>query len=113
MSGDIEKQAERHLLRDRKLSPVTLLVIPHHGSRTSSTPAFIDALQPAHAIVTAGYLNRYGFPKPDVVARYKQRNAAVWVTGDEGAIMFEVGNEGIYPRLLYRREAGKYWHRKP
>lgn len=113
LTGDIEKQAERRLLRDRKLSPVALLVVPHHGSRTSSTPAFIDALRPAHAIMTAGYLNHYGFPKPDVMARYRQRHVAVWVTGDEGAIMFGVGNEGVYPCLLYRREAGRYWHRKP
>jgi competence protein ComEC len=113
LPGDIEEQAEQSLLRDRKLAPVALLVVPHHGSRTSSTAAFIDALRPAHAIVPAGYLNRYGFPKPDVVARYQQHNARVWVTGDEGAMMFEVGNEGTYPRMLYRREAGKYWHRKP
>jgi competence protein ComEC len=113
LTGDIEKQAERLLLRDHRLMPVDLLLVPHHGSRTSSTPGFIDVLRPAHAIIPAGYLNRYGFPKPDVVARYQQRDVAIWVTGDEGAVMFEAGSEGVYPRLLYRRQAGKYWHRKP
>lgn len=113
LSGDIEKQAERQLLLDNRLQPVELLVVPHHGSRTSSTAAFIDALRPAHAVFTSGYLNRYGFPKPDVVARYKERKTAIWITGEEGAMVFEVNDEGASPRLLYRQESGKYWHRKP
>lgn len=113
LPGDIEKPAERRLLREDRLAPVTLLVVPHHGSRTSSTAPFIDALRPGYAIFTAGYLNRYGFPKPDVVERYKARGTAVWVTGEEGAMVFEVNDKGVSPRLFSRRESGKYWHRKP
>lgn len=113
LPGDIEKQAERRLLLGDRLVPVKLLVVPHHGSRTSSTVPFIDALRPEHAVFTAGYLNRYGFPKPEVIARYKERETAVWVTGEEGAMVFEVNDKGVFPRLLYRRESGKYWHRKP
>lgn len=113
LPGDIEKPAERRLLRAKRLAPVTLLVVPHHGSRTSSTASFVDALRPGYAVVTAGYLNRFGFPKPDVVARYKARGTAVWVTGEEGAMAFEVDDKGVSPRLFSRRQSGKYWHRKP
>jgi hypothetical protein len=54
-----------------------VLLVPHHGSRTSSTAAFIDAVAPRVAVVQAGYRSRFGHPAPDVVARYAERGIEV------------------------------------
>ena len=78
LAGDIEAPQERDLLA-RGLSPVDVLLVPHHGSKTSSTEAFVDALQPRVALVQAGYRNRFGHPAPVVTKRYLDRGV-VWAT---------------------------------
>ena len=83
--GDIERRSER-ILVERGLRPVWGMLMPHHGSRTSSSPAFVNALQPALAIAQTGRGNRYGFPDPLVVARYREQGSSVWNTA-EGAVM--------------------------
>ncbi|RMG91631.1 MAG: DNA internalization-related competence protein ComEC/Rec2 [Zetaproteobacteria bacterium] len=83
--GDIERSSERQLVQ-RGVHPVWGMLIPHHGSRTSSSPAFVRALQPDLAIAQTGRGNRYGFPDADVVARYREQGASVWNTAD-GALL--------------------------
>src|SRR5690606_15201082 len=61
LTGDIESPIENHLVRSASLSPVDIVTVPHHGSRTSSGDAFVNALRPSVAIVSAGYGNRWGF----------------------------------------------------
>jgi competence protein ComEC len=63
-----------------------VVVVPHHGSSTSSTSPFVRALSPSFAIVSAGFQNRWGFPKPDVVARWESAGAKVLGTATSGAI---------------------------
>ncbi|MDE2276881.1 MAG: DNA internalization-related competence protein ComEC/Rec2, partial [Burkholderiales bacterium] len=75
LTGDIEAPQEAAL--QAELAPTDVLLVPHHGSRTSSTGAFIDAVQPRVAVVQAGYRSRFGHPAPDVVARYLGRGVAV------------------------------------
>jgi len=85
----------------------TLLVSPHHGSRTSSTPAFVAAVRPTFVVHSAGFMNQWGFPRPDVVARYD--GARQWVTGEDGAILIEGGDDGL--RIRAEREQGPWYRR--
>ncbi len=68
--GDIEASQEMRLLQRQVLQPVDVLLVPHHGSQTSSTEDFIGALAPKWAVVQAGYRNRYGHPAPRILQRY-------------------------------------------
>ena len=81
-----------------------VLIVPHHGSVSSSTAAFADAVRPAFAVVSAGYRNRYGFPHGRVVARYRNRGARMLNTARQGAISIEVGRHAI--RVTTYRESG-------
>ncbi|MBV7598906.1 DNA internalization-related competence protein ComEC/Rec2 [Aeromonas sp. sia0103] len=108
LAADIEKEAERRLLAlEGEGLASTLLVSPHHGSRTSSTPGFVAAVQPALVVHSAGYLNQWQFPRPEVVARYA--GARQWVTGQEGAILIEAGDAGLEIRA--EREQGPWYRR--
>ena len=109
--GDIEVRAERSLVASAALPAVDLVVVPHHGSRTSSSAGFVRSLSPAVAIVSAGYRNRWGFPKSDVVARWEQAGTLVLTTAQSGAISREycAGSLPSKPRLE-RRDSGRYWH---
>ena len=71
LTGDLEARGELELVRrDPPALKADVLLVPHHGSRTSSTAAFIAAVAPEIAVYTPGYRNRFGHPRPDVVARY-------------------------------------------
>ncbi len=96
LPGDIEKEVERKLLAD--IGPVDAMLMPHHGSRSSSTDAFVTKLSPSLAIAQAGLDNRYGFPKEQVVARYQKAGATI-ANSAEGAVMVDLS--GV-PRLLQR-----------
>ena len=78
LSGDIEARQERALIRAGADVRAQVLLVPHHGSTTSSSAAWIEAVQPAIAIAQAGYRNRFGHPAPAVVERY-QRAGVAWV----------------------------------
>jgi competence protein ComEC len=112
LTGDIEKQAERQLLENHLLQPADILLIPHHGSRTSSTPAFVEAIRPRYAVATTGYRNRFGFPKADIAARYLRHGGRVLNTMETGAIHFVVDRHGIHPPELYRPSHSRYWHHR-
>lgn len=72
-----------------------VLVAPHHGSKTSSTPALVTALEPHHVVYTAGYRHRYGHPHPDVVARYARIGASALNTACSGGIAFTATPGGL------------------
>ncbi len=90
LTGDIEAAAEGELAGAGLVPPASVVTVPHHGSRTSSTPPFIDAVQARWALVPAGHGNRWGFPRADVVERWRASGARVLVTSSSGAIVFEV-----------------------
>ncbi len=95
LAGDIERPAELDLLRrhrGRLAAPV--LKIPHHGSRTSSSPAFLDAVRPRVAVVSAGRGNRYGFPHREVSERYGVRGVCMRRTDEHGAVVVEGTSSG-------------------
>ncbi|WP_162626991.1 DNA internalization-related competence protein ComEC/Rec2 [Aeromonas allosaccharophila] len=108
LSADIERQAEQRLvaLEGEGLAS-TLLVSPHHGSRTSSTPPFVAAVAAQEVIHSAGFMNQWGFPRSDVVARY--RDARQWITGLQGAMLVEPTAAGL--RVTAERNQGPWYRR--
>jgi competence protein ComEC len=111
LTGDIERAAERALLERGDPGPVDVLLVPHHGSRTSSTPEFIRATRPRWALVPSGHRNRWGFPKPDVVDRWRTSGAHVLVGSATGAIEFDVDPaRPLGPPRLWRVVHRRLWH---
>jgi len=111
LAGDIEAPVENLLLRQNDLQRVTLVVVPHHGSKTSSGPGFVRALRPQTAVVSAGYANRWGFPKPEIVGRWRQVGARVLITAVSGAISQRFCGDGTASTLREQRLSGRrYWH---
>jgi competence protein ComEC len=111
LTGDIEREAESGLLREQADAlPASVLVVPHHGSNTSSSPEFVAQVEPEVALFPAGYLNRYRFPKQDVVDRYESRGTTWYQTGLSGAITVRLGGGSRDPEIsLYREQARRYW----
>ncbi len=114
LTGDIEKEAERSLIaRASAKLDVDLVQVPHHGSHTSSTPGFIEHTRPTYALVSAGYHNRFGFPRPDVAERWRAAGAALLNTVDSGAIRVLVpAGGGALSVDRYRASARRYWRQK-
>jgi competence protein ComEC len=83
--GDIEARAEKQIVGNG-LGRHDLLLIPHHGSATSSGSDWVFAVKPVHAIAQVGRYNRYGFPRPAVVRRYRKAGSRIWLTSD-GAVV--------------------------
>ncbi len=95
LTGDIEGEAEAALLRRPEAIRAQVLKVPHHGSRTSSAAAFIAAVRPEVALVSAGYRNRFHHPHPEVVERYQRSGARLLRTDLDGAISVELTSGGI------------------
>lgn len=113
LTGDIEKQIETSLL-SRTLSgeyelQSEVLVAPHHGSKTSSTEAFIDAVAPKLVLFPAGFANRWGFPKSTVVERYQQREIMGLTTGIEGQISV-IFQQSELEVKTYRGDLAPFWY---
>ena len=93
-----------------KFTTSDVVVVPHHGSRTSSRMALVDATRPDIAIVAAGYGNRWGFPKEEVVGRWESVGAEVVNTATSGAISQQMcARGGAGPAIEERRRARPYW----
>jgi competence protein ComEC len=111
LSGDIEQPAEHRLVRDGLLPPVDVVLVPHHGSRTSSSKPFVHALSPSVAIVSAAFGNHWGFPKEDIVARWEAVGARVLSTATSGAIGLRMcADSGIVSITQYRVDNRRIWH---
>lgn len=88
LTGDMETREESWLLSKQVLSPVTVLLAPHHGSLTSSSEPFVQATHPKHVVFSVGVANQWGFPKPEVMQRWSLVGARLWRTDQDGAISF-------------------------
>mgnify|MGYP002130345430 CR=1 FL=1 len=119
--GDIEAAQERALLaRSLPALPgkgvrglqADVLLVPHHGSKTSSTPEFIAAVAPRWAWVQAGYRNRFGHPAPTVLERYRERDITVLQSPACGALSWQSARPAEW---TCQRDLGlRYWqHRLP
>ncbi len=110
LPADIERRTEEELLaRSRDQLRSEVLVVPHHGSRTSSTPAFVHAVDAKLAVFPVGYRNRLGHPHREVVERYQNAGTRIYRSDRDGAVTIAIsaaGRIGVTPyRAVYRR----YW----
>jgi competence protein ComEC len=102
-TGDIESAGERAMLEKRADLHATILKVPHHGSATSSTAAFIAAVRPRAAVISDGYLNNFHFPAPAVVARYVESGAVLLRTDLDGAVTIDATHDRMTARTSRTR----------
>jgi competence protein ComEC len=95
-TGDIEHEAERALLHSSDNLRATVLKVPHHGSRTSSSEAFVRAVNPGIAVFSVQRHSRFGHPHPVVVERYQASGAQVWRTDKHGAISVRSDGQKVW-----------------
>jgi competence protein ComEC len=107
LTGDIERLAELELLQRNAAVKSEVLLVPHHGSRTSSTTEFISAVSPSVAIIPVGYRSRFGHPNGEVLARYGRAGVRVVRTDLDGAIAIGLGERLVIESERQRR--GRYW----
>ena len=114
LTGDLEARGEQELVRrEPRLLKADVLLVPHHGSRTSSTPAFIAAVEPDIAVYAAGYRNRFGHPRPDIVARYESRGVRGFRTDLDGALTFTFAPDTAQAPRAEREHDRRYWREAP
>jgi competence protein ComEC len=109
ITGDAERRGELELLESGADLSATVLVAGHHGSRTSSLPAFIERVQPRYGVFTMGYRNRFGHPHPLVVARFRAQGAKVLRSDSSGLIRMTFGEAGV-ETAEYQPANRRYWH---
>ena len=111
LAGDIEKAQEARLVLESAALRADWLLVPHHGSKTSSTAAFLDAVAPHTALVQAGYRNRFGHPAPEVLTRYEERSVQVLTSAQCGAASWH----SAQPRQTRceRQAQARYWQHRP
>ena len=115
LTGDIDKKSELELLEYAKLNDFDLksniLLAPHHGSSTSSSYDFIEAVSPVHVLFASGWLNQWQFPRDDVVQRYRQQGAKLWHTALMGAVLLSFNKSGELLNVkCHGYHQRKYWH---
>ncbi|MBI5286388.1 MAG: MBL fold metallo-hydrolase, partial [Deltaproteobacteria bacterium] len=93
--GDIQKNGEALLLNSNKDLKATVLKVPHHGSRTSSTAGFTDRVSPEVVVISVGYDNPFRFPHPEVVEGYKGAGSLIYRTDVDGAVTVETDGLGL------------------
>ena len=114
LTGDIESGVERALAGPGAPGPVHVVTVPHHGSNTSSSAAFVNSLAADTALVSAGYRNRWGLPRRDVVQRWQDAGTAVLVTSRDGAIGARFCDQaGIVQLSGNRQQSRRLWHEPP
>jgi competence protein ComEC len=114
LPGDIEAEAEHDLVARGLEGPVDLLLAPHHGSRTSSSPEFVAASSARRVVFSAGHANRWRFPVADVVSRWRAAGACLFNTAEEGALQFELSSSGgLTLARRQRAQAFGVWLARP
>ena len=111
LTGDIDQTQERLLQQAGRLPYADVLLVPHHGSKTSSSDALIDTVMPRAAVVQAGYRNPHGHPHPDVAARYAERGIPVWRTDLQGALRWRDRAPDTF--VAWREARPNYWRDPP
>jgi competence protein ComEC len=131
LTGDIEKEAEKEILEhaleanihaasgDAVLSNDLLksadlqsdvLVVPHHGSKTSSTVDFVQAVGAKNIIFTVGYLNRFKHPKPLIEKRFEESGANIYRSDYQGAVLIDFKKFNVIKIEAWRQTQPRYWH---
>ena len=106
LTGDVEMTAEAMLLSTQGTLDSEILKVPHHGSGTSSSPRFLEAVSPDVAVASLGHLNRFDFPSPEVVERYERQDVELLRTDTAGAVTITSDGRG-YRMAVTRRQKGR------
>ena len=109
LTGDLPAREEAALAARAALAADWVLM-PHHGSRHSSSPALVEASSPRWVLAQAGYRNRYGHPAPEVEARWRAAGAQVLRSDAAGLAQWRLGPDGRSTLALTRPERARYWH---
>lgn len=111
LTGDIGKHIENRLVKEQpgKIR-ADLLLVPHHGSETSSSAMFLDAVNPDWALIASGAGNRFGHPRKTVIERYQDRQVQLAASPEHGWMRIRVSKEGLEWRESRRQVAARYWH---
>lgn len=111
-TGDIEKFAEKYLIEfEKKNLKANIIVVPHHGSKTSGLHNFLEEINPTYALFPLGYRNRYHFPHKSIVEKYELLGATQLYTARTGAITFKVSAQNpLESPSLYRNDHQHYWN---
>lgn len=117
LTGDIEAAQEQALVASGVFDKrIDLLMVPHHGSKTSSSAALLAASQARLAVIQAGYRNRYQHPHPDVVKRYREHGIVLRNTSDCGALRWDSTAQSAASKPIYqcqRETETRYWQHRP
>lgn len=108
LTGDISKKVETKLIARYPELEVDVLIVPHHGSKTSSSDLFLASLAPSLAVVSAGYNNRWNMPVPSVVQRYRQHDINLLNTAELGMIVVDFSKQGWVTRN-FREDFRPFW----
>ena len=109
LTSDIEVPDEAELLkRYPEGLRADVLLMPHHGSKTSSTPEFLQAVGASEAVIPVGYRSRFGHPKAEVVTRYEAMGSHIWRTDQDGAVQVVLGGQAV-ALSAWRQERRRYW----
>jgi competence protein ComEC len=109
LSGDIGHLIEARLLRERAAQlRADIVLVPHHGSAGSSSQEFVAATGARHSVFAVGHDNRFGHPRAEVVARWRDTGAQLWNTARHGALRFELGAAGI-EATSWRQAEPRLW----
>ena len=119
LTGDIEKSVELALIESQASQQAFIplksdvMIAPHHGSKTSSSAGFIEAVKPELTIFTAGYLNRFRHPRSEVLTRYEQAGSRTLRSDYDGAVLlnFAAGDKtAVITADSWRKQNKHYWH---
>ena len=110
LTGDISSKVEPAVALALGAGPPPVLLVPHHGSKTSSGAPFIAALKPPLALVSAGWRNRFRHPRPEVLARYDDAGVPLYNTAEQGALEVDFPADGPPQRQAgWRLRQTRYW----
>ncbi|EDY86652.1 DNA internalization-related competence protein ComEC/Rec2 [gamma proteobacterium HTCC5015] len=112
ITGDIESTVERQLLQQYPQLQADLLLVPHHGSESSSSERWVEAIRPRVAWFSAGYLNRFGLPAPSVVARYRKQGSRVFSSAVCGELRWSGFKSHDVGVRCYRQSQGQHWRQR-
>lgn len=109
LTGDIDVRTERALIAEGLDLRADWLVSPHHGSRTSSSAALLEAVRPKAVLISRGRHNAFNHPHPLVLARYRERALQVFDSAEQGAVTWVLGD---FSRAQGLREKPRFWREK-
>jgi competence protein ComEC len=107
LTGDVERAIEREMLEAGEIRPADVLKVAHHGSRTSSTDEFLDAIHPAFAVISAGFENSYGHPHPAIVGRLADRHTEILRTDLNGLITIRTDGKHLSVETSHEAPEGR------